>query len=68
MTATQLANITIEENTPINWGGLRYIDKKYTRKEKLEWAKGNVECFADSNCSKHKITRAAKILLQYLNM
>ena len=68
MTVAQLANITIKENTPIDWKRIGYIRKYYSKTQKLDWAKGNVECFAESNCSKHKITRAAKILLLYLNL
>lgn len=68
MTVAQLANITIKENTPVDWKRIEYIRRHYSTRQKLDWAKGNVECFADSNCSKHKITRAAKILLLYLNL
>lgn len=67
MTATELANIVYEENCPIDWHRIEYINQKYSSKEKLEWARDNVEPFADG-CSKHIITRAAKILLSYLHI
>lgn len=67
MTAIELANRVYEENSPIYWGRIDYIGRRYTSKEKLEWAKGTIEYWADG-CSKHLITRAARILLSYLHI
>lgn len=67
LTATQLADICYTENQPIDWGWIKYINRNSSSEEKLDWARGCIEPFADG-CSKNKITRAAQILLSYLNI
>lgn len=66
MRAVELANITLRENTPIDYGWLNHLRRTYTDNELLDWCKGNVECFAPNNTSKKLITMAAKILMNDL--
>ena len=67
-TADDLAYQCYKENQPIDRYWLKKLKRERTDKEMLEWAKGNIELFADENCTKNKITSAAKILLKYLHL
>lgn len=67
-TAENLAMRAYTENEPIDYKRIDYIKRTYTAKEKLEWAKENVAYWADADCSKHKITRAGRILLSLLHI
>lgn len=59
--ATYLATMVYEENCPIDWGKISYIQRTYSRKDKIQFCRNSIEPFADG-CSKHLITRAANIL------
>lgn len=68
MTADQLAMRAYSENEPIDYNRIDYIRRTYTEKEKLDWARENVAYWADADCTKQKITRAAKVLLSLLHI
>lgn len=62
----KIAYQVYEENCPIDYGWLNYLKRTSTKKELLEWAKGNIESFVDIPISKKMITMAAKELLNIL--
>ena len=64
VTARALADEVMECNQPYDYAWLRYIKRKYTEKQKREWAKSNIEAFAPKNASNQLIGRAASILLR----
>lgn len=66
-TARMILFDCIEENYPMNRQWIKHVTKSMTKKEKLDWARNNIEPFADG-CSANKITRAARMLLFYLNV
>lgn len=68
MNALEIAAGCYDANRPIDWRYLERLDRELSKREKLEWARAQCEPFADSSTSKNKITRAAKILLDYLHI
>jgi hypothetical protein len=68
ITAENMAMRAYTENEPIDYKRIDHIKRTLSAKEKLEWAKENVAYWAEPDCSKHKITRAAKILLSLLHI
>ena len=67
-TANDIAYRCYQENQPIDWCWIRKIRRERNDKEMIEWARGCVEPFVYQNYSKNKITRAAKILIEYLHL
>lgn len=66
ITATELFNQVMENNTPVDRSWLNDIRKTRNDAGLLEWAKGNIECLAPSNTPKHTIESAAKMLIDHL--
>lgn len=66
MTAMELANLVISENSPIDWDWLKHLRNTSTTKELQDWARNNVEYFAPADCSKQLIGRAASIVRRTL--
>ena len=66
ITATELFNQVMEENTPVDRSWLNEIRKTKNDAELLEWAKGNIEILAPSNTPKRTIESAAKMLINHL--
>lgn len=66
-TARMIAYDCIEDNHPIDRHWVKHVTHGMTQKEKLDWARNNIEPYADG-CSANKITRAAKMLLFYLHV
>ena len=64
-TAFNLAFETWEENEPIDRSWLRSCLRNASHKERMDWARAQVECFADKSDSKQLIGRAAGILLRW---
>lgn len=62
-----LANEAWEENQPVDRAWLRNILNKQCKneKERREWARGVVECFAAKEDTPQLIARAATLLLDW---
>lgn len=66
LTATELADWAYSENCLIDWNWVRYIQRTYSSRELMDWARDNVMMVAPRDTSKQLIGRAARILLTYL--
>jgi hypothetical protein len=66
VTAEELFNQVMEEDTPVDKSWLNQLRRERNDNELLEWAKGNVQDFATSNTPKRTITRAAEMLVNRL--
>lgn len=62
----EIAYHVYKKNCPIDYEWLNYLKRTSTKKELLEWAKGNIESFVDIPITKKMITMAAKELLNIL--
>lgn len=62
ITADELANLTYENNMPIDRKWLAHIERTYTDKELFLFCRACVEVEAPSGASKQLIGRAANIL------
>ena len=66
LTAIELADWAYSENCPIDWDWIRHIQRTYSSRELMDWARNNVMIVASKDTSKQLIGRAAHILLTYL--
>lgn len=66
MTSRELADIVMEENTPCDYGWIRYVFRSEGFKGLREIAKSTTECFAPQNTSKQLIWRASTIVAREL--
>ena len=66
ITATEIFNQVMEENTPVDRSWLNEIRNTKNDAELLEWAKCNIEGLAPSNTPKRIIESAAKMLINHL--
>lgn len=70
ITALHLATEVVKENQPIDYNWLHKTVKRYSGKEKRDWARDNIYCSLScpQNASKQLIGRAATELLNLLHL
>ena len=66
ISAKELFDNVMYENTPIDHSKLKYLRETHTDKELLEWAREEIIIAAPSNTPKRTIESAAKMLLNHL--
>ena len=67
MTSKELADIVIEENRPFDYRWIRYVRNREGFPGLLRIAIHSTSCFADKNCSKQLIGRAARIVAETMD-
>lgn len=62
MTAYELLERVIDNNSPIDWKWIAYMQRTYSQKELIDWCRQNVEIHTPKDASKWIIGRAANML------